>query len=207
MKEKPRSPIASIGSSELRSLFLDYFRCHGHAVVAFWHETLALLPALYTAARRQHPDVRVVVLTSRHHDGRLLGGIMTALGVGVVHGSTARDGRDRGGATAIRGLLDALADGAAVAITPDGPRGPSRVAAPGVAQVAALSGVPVLPVGAMVRHRVRLGTWDRMVLPLPYGRGILVCGPPIHVPREGADSLLPTIQAAITAALTQAEAG
>jgi len=34
MHEKPRSPIARIGSSELRGLFLDYFRRHGHAVVA-----------------------------------------------------------------------------------------------------------------------------------------------------------------------------
>ena len=34
MHDKPRSPKATIGSSALRSLFLDYFRRQGHTVVA-----------------------------------------------------------------------------------------------------------------------------------------------------------------------------
>ena len=69
-------------------------------------------------------------------------------------------------------------------ITPDGPRGPPRVAAPGVAQLAAMAGVRVLPCAAQTSRRRVLGTWDRMVLPLPWGRGVIVCAPPIMVPRN-----------------------
>ena len=88
-----------------------------------------------------------------------------------------------------------------VVITPDGPRGPRRVAAPGVAQLAALSGMPVLPCAAQTSRRWTLRSWDRMVLPLPFGRGVIVCGAPI----AGARATAPrrrcrAIAAAITAA-------
>jgi lysophospholipid acyltransferase (LPLAT)-like uncharacterized protein len=93
-----------------------------------------------------------------------------------------------------------------VLITPDCPRGPRRQAAPGVAQLAALSGAVVVPVGAAARwHRI-LPSWDRMMFPLPFGRGVLVAGPPIAVPREGAAAALPVIAAAIDAACAAADA-
>jgi len=174
-------------------------------VVAFWHEALPLLPKLFADARRQIPGLRVVVLASRHKDGQLLGGIMRALGMDVVHGSSSRDGRSRGGSASVRELLDVLEADHVAALTPDGPRGPARRAAAGVAQLAGLSGVPIIPVGAMLAHSKRLRTWDRLIFPLPFGRGALVCGPPVHVPREGWEAALPAIEAAITAAQTRAE--
>jgi hypothetical protein len=45
-----------------------------------------------------------------------------------------------------------------------------------------------------------------MLLPLPFGRGILVIGEPIPVPREGWESSLPAIEAALTQAALRAEA-
>ncbi len=174
-------------------------------VVAFWHEALPLLPKLFADARRQIPGLRVVVLASRHKDGQLLGGIMRALGMDVVHGSSSRDGRSRGGSASVRELLDVLEADHVAALTPDGPRGPARTAAAGVAQLAGLSGAPIIPVGAMLAHSKRLRTWDRLIFPLPFGRGALVCGPPVHVPREGWEAALPDIASAITAAQTRAE--
>lgn len=180
--------------------------CTGHVVVAFWHEALPLMPQLFRHARRHRPDLRTSALASRHSDGRLLGGILAAFGIGVVHGSSRRDGRERGGAAGTLALLDGLEHGIVAAITPDGPRGPRRRAAPGVAQLAGLSGAPVLAFGAMTRHHIRLPTWDRLVLPLPFGRGAIVCGAPIAVPREGWEAQLPQIEAGITAATLRAEA-
>jgi lysophospholipid acyltransferase (LPLAT)-like uncharacterized protein len=175
------------------------------AIIAFWHERLPLMPALWRQARRAGAVVRTHVLVSRHSDGRLVGDLMRGLGLHIVHGSTARDGRDRGGAAGLRMLLDRLAAGEHVAITPDGPRGPRRQPAPGVAQLAALSGVPVVPCAAQTSRRRVLGTWDRMVLPLPFGRGVIVCGPTIVVGRQDAAAALPAIAAALTAAADQAD--
>ena len=126
----------------------------------------------------------------------------------MVHGSRANaaKGGEKGGSAGMLALLGALAGGDQVVITPDGPRGPRRQAAPGVAQLAALSGAPVLPIGAQTTQRRVLGSWDRMVLPLPFGRGVIVCGQGIAVPREGWEAMLPAIAAALTEAADRADA-
>jgi lysophospholipid acyltransferase (LPLAT)-like uncharacterized protein len=176
------------------------------AVVAFWHETLPMIPPLLLHARRLMPEVAAMgahVLVSRHRDGRFVGAVVRRYGVGLVHASTSR-----GGVAGLRSMLRLLAAGDIVGVTPDGPRGPRRVAAPGVAQLAALSGRPVLPcAGRSTRQRV-LGSWDRMRLPLPFGRGVLVCGPPMTVPRDRqrGDAALAAIAAALSAACDAADA-
>ncbi len=163
-------------------------------VAAFWHEFLPLMPAL-----RWRSIAPMAVLISRHRDGRIIADVLRGLGTDVVHGSTSR-----GGAAGLRRMLDRLAAGSQVVITPDGPRGPRRVAAPGVAQIAALSGAPVLPCAAAVRWRIALPTWDGMTLPLPFGRGVIVCGPVVRVARDAAETALPTIAVALDAVADEA---
>ena len=179
----------------------------GPAIFAFWHERLPLMPALWTfaAGRRGPDDARMHVLVSRHNDGQLIGAIMRRFGVGLVHGSSARGGSQRGGAAGLRALLAVLTAGDQVVITPDGPRGPPRRPARGVAQLAALAGAPILPVAAQTTRRRLLPTWDRMILPLPFARGVLVCGPPIRVPRAGWAGSLPAIAAALDSAADEAD--
>ncbi len=178
------------------------------AVFAFWHERLPLMPALLLEARRRgDPGLRAHVLVSRHRDGRFIGAVLRRFDAEVVEGSSSRAdrrGRDRGGPAALRALLG-VASGGLVVMTPDGPRGPRRVAAPGVAQIAAASGVPMVPAAAQTSRRHVLGSWDRMVLPLPFGRGVLVCGPAIHVARDGWAAALPSIEVALTAAVDEAD--
>ncbi len=178
-------------------------------IVAVWHERLPLLPFLWVVARRRgiRPGSRPHVLASRHRDGRFIGEVLRRFGVAPVHGSTADGkGRARGGVAGVRALVRVLEGGEPVVITPDGPRGPRRRAAPGVAQIAGLAGVPVVPAGAQVSARRVLGSWDRMVLPLPFGRGVIVCGPPIAVSRRDWASAVPAIEAALTAACERADA-
>ncbi len=183
----------------------------GPVIVAAWHERLPLIPALWATARFAHPHRRVAALASRHRDGRLIAGVLARFGVRAVHGSSGRikpgstKPKDRGGAAGLRGLIAALQAGDAVVITPDGPRGPPHVAAPGVAQTAALTGAPVIAAAAQVNRRIVLRSWDRMVIPLPFGRGSLVCQAPIHVASGEAEIALPIIQAALNAARDRAD--
>lgn len=173
-------------------------------VVAFWHERLPMMPMLWRLAARDfapHRTTRAHVLVSRHRDGRLIGDVVGRFDLAMVHASTGR-----GGAAGMRALLRLLAAGDVVAITPDGPRGPARVPAPGVAQLAAAARVPVLPCAAATTRRRVLGSWDRMRLPLPFGRGVVACGPLIEVPRADPLSALAAIGAGITAAGEAADA-
>ncbi len=180
------------------------------AIAAFWHERLPMVPALWFHMWALGARGTPRVLVSKHRDGRFIGAVVKRFGVQVVHGSSsktgsARDVSEKGGAASIRVLLGELQAGEHVLITPDGPRGPRRRAAPGVAQLAGLSGAPVLPVGVQTsRHRV-LPTWDGMCVPLPFGRGVIVCGEPIPVPRDGWEGALPAIEAALSDAADTAD--
>ena len=177
------------------------------AVVAFWHDRLPAITAMWQRAARDggRQGARMHVMVSRHRDGQLIARVVGRFGVRVVHGSTAKAGADRGGRAAIRAMLALLAEGHQVGITPDGPRGPARQAQPGVAQIAALAGVPVVPVSAATSRRRLLPSWDRMQLPLPFSHGVLVCGAPITVPRQDWAASLPAIAAALDAAADRAD--
>src|SRR6185437_6395528 len=129
---------------------------------------------------------RVHVLVSRHADGRFIGDVISRFHLDVVLGSSSR-----GGAAGLRSMLRLLEAGDFVAITPDGPRGPAGQAAPGVAQLAGLADVAVLPCAAQTTRRWALRTWDRMLVPQPLGRGVVVCGPLIHVSRGAWQDAVP----------------
>jgi lysophospholipid acyltransferase (LPLAT)-like uncharacterized protein len=169
-------------------------------IVVFWHETLPSIPVLLRLARAAGLSRQGVGLASRHRDGRLVGNVLEILGLEQVAGSTSK-----GGAAGLLGLTRALAEGKHVTLTPDGPRGPRRQPAPGVAQLAALSGARVLPCAAWTSRAVTLKSWDRMRLALPFGRGVLVVGAPIAVAPENWEAGLADIHAALNAAQQAAE--
>jgi hypothetical protein len=172
------------------------------AVFAFWHEFLPLMPAMVLFARRlpQYRHISVYTLVSQHRDGRFIGEVIGRFNIKPILGSTSR-----GGAAGLRNLLRILANGDMIGITPDGPRGPAHIAAPGVAQLAALASVPVLPCAARTSWRIVLGTWDRMPVPLPFGRGVMVCGPAISVPRASWREAVPAITSALNLAAERAD--
>jgi lysophospholipid acyltransferase (LPLAT)-like uncharacterized protein len=74
--------------------------------------------------------------------------------------------------------------GGGVAITPDGPRGPTEQMAEGTPLLAKASGVPVLFVGLATRPCLRLGSWDAAMVPLPFTRGAIVWDRVDGVPRD-----------------------
>jgi lysophospholipid acyltransferase (LPLAT)-like uncharacterized protein len=116
---------------------------------------------------------------SRSKDGEWTARLFTKLGAETVRGSTSR-----GGATALRGLVRAAKEGKDLAITPDGPRGPAERVQPGAVALARLSGRPLLPVAFACRPCLRAGSWDRMIVPLPFGRGLFEYGEALWVPRD-----------------------
>jgi lysophospholipid acyltransferase (LPLAT)-like uncharacterized protein len=172
------------------------------AVFSFWHEHLPLMPALAMLAKRL-PNYRptpIHALVSQHRDGQFVGEVVRSFGIKPVLGSSSR-----GGARSLHQLLRIIKNGAMIGITPDGPRGPRRVAAFGVVQLAAISGAPILPCAARTSRRICTKTWDRMGIPLPFGRGVVVCGAAINVPREAWREALPGITAAMNKVTERAD--
>ena len=159
------------------------------AVFAFWHDTLVLLPLMVTTV---YPRARVAVMLSWHRDAEIAAQAIRRLGIRPVRGSSTR-----GWVGALRGLLGADGRGELIAVVPDGPRGPRHHAQAGVVQLARATGLPIVAIGAATRPVRRLGSWDRLQLPLPFGRVALVLGEPLAVLEEG------TAVAAVEAALAR----
>jgi len=129
---------------------------------AFWHSQMLPLLAL-------HRNSGLAVLISAHRDGELIARVAERYGLRTIRGSTSR-----GAAGALRAMERALADGISVAVTPDGPRGPAEVFAPGVLIAAQRAGVPIVIGGAVANRAWRLATWDRFVIPKPFARIVVV---------------------------------
>jgi len=144
----------------------------GPLIYAFWHAQLVLMPW----AQLRPPTVVPVSLSK---DGEWAARLFSRLNAETVRGSTSR-----GGAKALRGLVRAVRAGKDVAITPDGPKGPAERVQPGAVWLASLSGRPLLPVAFAARPCGHVGSWDRMIVPLPFSRGVFQYGDLLWVPRD-----------------------
>ena len=157
----------------------------GPAIACFWHSRIAISPACWPmdkvrAGRAQQPRA----LISLSADGAFIAAAMARLGFPAIRGSSTKawdKAKPKGGAGAFREVLRWLSRGGGVAITPDGPRGPSERMAEGAPLHAKMSGAPVLLVGLACRPALRLGTWDRAILPIPFGRGVVVWAGPFEI--------------------------
>lgn len=153
----------------------------GGVVAVSWHGRLFLAPTYAPRGKRS------VAMISRSRDGDLFAAVLRHWRIAMVRGSSHDPAKQRakGGARAFAGALAELrAKRAVVGITPDGPRGPRRRMQPGAARLAAAAGAPVIAVAFSVRWGRILQSWDRFLLPFPFGRGAIVYGAPRNPPPQ-----------------------
>jgi lysophospholipid acyltransferase (LPLAT)-like uncharacterized protein len=143
-----------------------------NAIYAFWHSSLLMASYFY-----RHRGI--VGLISRSRDGELLTRVLEPLGYILVRGSTSR-----GSTQAFRGLVRHLREGRDVALTPDGPRGPREEAQVGTIELARMSGKKIIPFVFDCTRKRRLNSWDRLIVPMPFSRGVFVFGDPISIDRR-----------------------
>ncbi len=141
-------------------------------IFTFWHNRLMLPLHFY-----RHTDIGALISQSR--DGELITQGAERFGYVISRGSASR-----GGSTGILGLIAHLKRGNSVIITPDGPRGPRETVQMGVIHLARITEIPVTPVSFSCTRHVRLNSWDRFMLPLPFGRIVTVIGEDIPIAKE-----------------------
>jgi lysophospholipid acyltransferase (LPLAT)-like uncharacterized protein len=167
-------PVAAARAEGRRVLFTLW---HGELLPLLWH----------------HRSQNIAVVISEHRDGEIIARIAETLGYATIRGSSSR-----GGSRALIGLMRELESGRDAAVTPDGPRGPAHVFAPGAAIAAQRTGALVLPIRARASRAWRLKSWDRFLVPKPFARVDVAYGPLTRViansPREAAEQA-PRLQA------------
>lgn len=178
---------AASGALALRALFATLrVRVHDKAgflqdppphpvIYAFWHNRILAITAAFL---RVYPPGRrgVLVLTSASKDGMWLGEVAGRLGMGSVRGSSSRRG-----AGAMRELMDKVAQGFDIAITPDGPRGPKYELGPGPIYLAQRTGIPIIPIHAAFNRCWTLRTWDGFRIPRPFSPLDVTLAQPVRI--------------------------
>ena len=153
------------------------------AIMAFWHMGIPLSPCAWDLTRNPQ---ELHGLISRSADGEFIAEAWKALGYPAIRGGRRNPNaiEDKGGAEAFRQMIRWLKGGGAIGLTPDGPKGPARVMGDGPPTLARLTGVPVLLVGVACKPCIRVKSWDRTILPLPFARAAQVWAPPVYASRE-----------------------
>ncbi len=145
-------------------------------ILGFWHGRMLMMHRAWRFPQKMH------MLISNHPDGQLIARTNCYLGIESIAGSTTH-----GGSEGLRTMVRLLKQGECIGVTPDGPRGPRMRASAGIVQIARLAGVPIVPATCAARPRRLIPSWDRLVVPLPFGRRIVAWGEPIEIERDADD--------------------
>jgi len=166
---------ASVRWEHITSGEVDRTRDAPAAIFAFWHGRLLMAPGLYFHYRKKRPKGPYMLISS-HGDGRLIAFAVRLLGIRSVAGSSTR-----GGLKALLGLMRCLDDGRDIGFTPDGPKGPRYECKEGVVLAAQKSGRVIYPLSYSVDRKWQLRSWDGMIVPKPFARGVAIVGTPLLV--------------------------
>lgn len=150
----------------------------GNTIYALWHGQLLYLTYFYV---KNIKGRRASVLISMSRDGDY--------GVALAHRfkhNTVRGSSSRGGRRAIRALAERLQQGDNLMLVPDGPRGPAFQANVGIIKLAQMTGATILPGCYNASRKLTLKSWDKFIIPLPFGRIHMAIGEPLTVPADSS---------------------
>jgi lysophospholipid acyltransferase (LPLAT)-like uncharacterized protein len=142
-------------------------------IFVLWHNRLMLSPFFAPKKRQLHAVI------SQHKDGEYVARFMEFLGIKQIRGSSKK-----GAVSALKGCMQVLKQQDVLVITPDGPRGPRMKLGGNVVTFAQKSGVPIVPFAYATSRCKIFKTWDRFILPYPFGSGSAIYGKPIYIPKK-----------------------
>jgi lysophospholipid acyltransferase (LPLAT)-like uncharacterized protein len=148
-------------------------------IYSFWHCAVFASAWLWR-------KIGIAVMVSRSFDGEYIARTIEKFGFIAVRGSSSR-----GGSTALLGLKSQLEQGASVAFTIDGPRGPKFMAKPGPVLLSRASAVPMAAFYVALSDAWILNTWDALMIPKPFSKALVRFSSKIRVP-SAADAQMET---------------
>lgn len=141
---------------------------------ALWHRDLLLAGYIFR-------DSGISIPISWSREGALAAAIALPLGFAPP----PRGSSSRGGAAVLLELKNRLKEGGTAAIIVDGPRGPAHSSKPGIIALADWSRTPITGLVFSARPCLRLASWDRTLIPLPFAQVTCRFGTPLVVGKGG----------------------
>ena len=169
------------------NVFYDNVKKHKGVIFIAWHGRMAVAPYFWNRTSK------LSALVSPHHDGQLIKGLLNRFGIETIDGSTNQNAR-----RAAMKLLYELKTDNSIAIIPDGPRGPSMTMSMSPIYYAKTTGKPVIGlVYSIANSKIAKKSWDRMLIPLPFQKGIVTVTKPFFVPKNSSKEELEEIRSHI----------
>lgn len=144
-------------------------------VIAFWHGSMFVGWFLH----RPTPQGTISALVSQSSDGEYLSTILERWKYSMIRGSSHIGGKE-----AMQLMVNAVQEGSALAITPDGPRGPRCEMKMGAVRTAQRTSVPLVLAGIAMKKKRNLRSWDKFEVPMPFSRIAVHYSDPVMVPAE-----------------------
>ncbi|WP_353055732.1 lysophospholipid acyltransferase family protein [Epibacterium ulvae] len=172
---------------------MDACVARGEPVIfVLWHQRLIMAPYMFDTSKG-----RICALTSAARAGRLAGQILVRLGFETIPMSSHQRH-----VSLSREVLRRTKDGCSIGLAADGPRGPARQSSTVPIMWARMTGCRVFTVAFAERRVLKLPTWDRQMLPLPFSRGVFLCEEWTEaVPKKPTENELSELQSKISNAL------
>lgn len=166
-------------SVENGAYFEERARAGKNMIFTSWHSRLVALPYYYYY---RYGFTNLSIMVSKSEDGEMFKGLLERYKIHTVRGSTSR-----GGTSALKTMIREARAGRDTAISLDGSKGPRYRAQMGVLLLAQVTGLPIVPLTFDATWRVKMNTWDKLIVPLPFGRIYGVFADPLFIPREEKD--------------------
>jgi lysophospholipid acyltransferase (LPLAT)-like uncharacterized protein len=200
-----RRLIRMVGSTlrfdvvEGRERLEELLRQRRPVLFTIWHNR-AITTVTWLSDPRLRRRLRLAIMASQSQDGEIVANIAAPWPIRVVRGSATRGGR-----AALRELHRVMTkERMSALLAPDGPKGPKYEFKVGVAVLAQMANVPIVPLGLMPQEGWRLRSWDRLFVPRFFARVAVVVGNPIDVPRGATGDELERVRQRLEAALHDA---
>ncbi len=144
-----------------------------------WHSRLVVLPYYYY---NLYKFTNLTMMVSQSKDGEIMKRILNKYNIETIRGSTTR-----GGSSAVKTMVRIARSGRDTAVSLDGSKGPRYKVQPGALLLAQLTGLPLVPLTFDTTKKKVLNTWDKMIIPLPFGHIHAKFADPIFVSRDAKD--------------------
>ncbi len=143
-------------------------------MVCVWHGRL-LFPSWYIRLK----TTNLHAIASRHTDAEIMARILNNWGYGLIRGSTRK-----GGKAVVKKMAAVIKSAGIVAVTNDGPKGPPRIAKAGSTGLALKYNVQIITITGSATKYWQMKSWDRFMLPKPFGKIQLIVSPPLDITKE-----------------------
>jgi len=160
---------------------------NGSIIVIGWHGRTLMMPYFWNKTSKLN------ALVSPHRDGRMIMHILQKFGIGHISGSSDRNAKE-----AALELLQNIKDGNSIAIIPDGPRGPSMELTMSPIFYAQKTGKPILGITYSIAGSIVIDkSWDNMLIPLPFHKGMYAITEPIFIPADATSEQMEEYRQAV----------